>query len=145
MINLKKSLRLAVTAMCAGAAISVAASAAVAQDRVGDFALLDHEGVYHNMSWYDNNKAVALFVQVNGDAASQASLEHIDALRSAYEAQGVVFMMINPLGQARDSVRPAAPSSPVRNPVRFCSTVPPVFASCFAGRPARSWRQLCRR
>tara|TARA_R110002072_G_scaffold300746_1_gene478858 strand:- start:13679 stop:15463 length:1785 start_codon:yes stop_codon:yes gene_type:complete len=108
MINLKKSLRLAVTAMCAGAAISVAASAAVAQDRVGDFALLDHEGVYHNMSWYDNNKAVALFVQVNGDAASQASLEHIDALRSAYEAQGVVFMMINPLGQARDSVKSVA-------------------------------------
>ena len=108
MTNLKKSLRLAVTAICAGVAISVAASAAVAQDRVGDFALLDHEGVYHNMSWYDNNKAVALFVQVNGDAASQASLEHISALRSEYEAQGVVFMMINPLGQTRDSVKSVA-------------------------------------
>jgi hypothetical protein len=103
-----KPLRRTVTALCAGVLIGMSSGAVYAQDRVGDFALLDHEGIYHNMSWYDNNKAIALFVQVNGDAASEASLAELSALRSAYESQGIVFMMINPLGESRDSVNSVA-------------------------------------
>lgn len=103
-----KPLRRTVTALCAGVLIGMSSGAVFAQDRVGDFALLDHEDIYHNMSWHDNNKAIALFVQVNGDAASQASLDELSALRAAYESQGIVFMMINPLGESRDSVTSAA-------------------------------------
>lgn len=79
-----------------------------ANERVGDFALLDHNGTYHNMSWYDNNKAVVLFVQVNGDQASQSNLNEMMALKAKYEPMGVVVMMINPLGESRASVRSIA-------------------------------------
>jgi hypothetical protein len=75
---------------------------------VGDFALLDYEGVYHNMSWYDNNKAVVMFVQVNSDASSQSSLDQMIALKAKYESKGVIVMMINPLGQSRESVSATA-------------------------------------
>lgn len=87
----------------------MAASVSVsANERVGDFALLDHNGVYHNMSWYDNNKAVVLFVQVNNDAASEASLQQIAQIKASYESRGVVVMMLNPNGVTRDSVQAVA-------------------------------------
>src|SRR5690606_34617961 len=55
--------------------------------------------------WYDNNKAIVLFVQVNDDPESQASLNEMMSLKAKYETSGVVVMMINPLGQSRQSVR----------------------------------------
>ena len=96
--------RQSMLSLCVGSAILLSSFSLQAADRVGDFALLDQDGIYHNMSWYDNNKAVALFVQVNGDSASQASMARLAALRADYESRGVVFMTINPLGQSRDSV-----------------------------------------
>lgn len=98
------TLQKAILSICAGSALALSAISLQASERVGDFALLDHEGVYHNMSWYSNNKAIALFVQVNGDADSRASLAELTALRDTYESQGVVFMTLNPLGETRDSV-----------------------------------------
>jgi hypothetical protein len=112
MRNLTRSLRVSIAAVAAGAAISMAATGVIAQERVGDFALLDHEGTYHNMSWYDNNKAVALFVQVNGDSASQASISELMALKAEFESKGIVFMMINPLGESRSSVQAIAAANP---------------------------------
>lgn len=105
MTDLSRLLRRSAAALSAGAVISLAAGNAMAQDRVGDFALLDQDGTYHNMSWYDNNKAIALFTQVNGDATSLASIAQIDRLRAQYESQGIVFMMLNPLGESRESVK----------------------------------------
>ena len=39
--------------------------AAGAVDRVGDFSLLDQDGYFHNMSWYDDHVTIALLVQAN--------------------------------------------------------------------------------
>lgn len=100
--------RKSMVSLCTGALIGLSSMTVSANERVGDFALLDHEGVYHNMSWYDNNKAVVLFVQVNGDEASQSSLNKMMALKAEYESMGVVVMMINPLGQSRESVQATA-------------------------------------
>ncbi len=69
-----------------------------AADRVGDFSLLDQEGNYHGMSWYDDHAAVALLVQANGSAATAAALPAFDALKTTYDSQGVEFLMINPMG-----------------------------------------------
>jgi len=104
--SIKASLHKARLSLLSLSAATVLMSSLTAQaaERVGDFALLDQDGIYHNMSWYDNNKAVALFVQVNGDTASQASLARLTELRNEYESRGIVFMTINPLGQSRDSV-----------------------------------------
>ncbi len=96
------------TSVLSGLMLLAASVSVSANERVGDFALLDHNGVYHNMSWYDNNKAVVLFVQVNGDSTSEASLQQIADIRSAYEDRGVVVMMLNPTGAARDSVQDVA-------------------------------------
>ncbi|MFP6825346.1 MAG: redoxin domain-containing protein [Pseudohongiellaceae bacterium] len=69
-----------------------------AADRVGDFSLLDQEGNFHGMSWYDDHAAVALLVQANGSAATAAALTAFDALNTTYDSQGVEFLMINPMG-----------------------------------------------
>jgi hypothetical protein len=86
-------------------ALSIGASVSHAQnDRVGDFALLDHEGYFHHMAWYDNNKAIAFLVQGNGAAETRQALTQFSTLKAKYEDSGVVFMMLNPLGQDRASV-----------------------------------------
>ncbi len=79
-------------------------STAAASERVGDFALLDQHGIYHNMSWYDNNEAVALFVQVNQDEHSRAAMARYLESASGHAGDRVVFKMINPLGQSREAV-----------------------------------------
>lgn len=89
------------------AALSVALVPAIssAADRVGDFALLDQDGYFHSMSWYNDHTAIALLVQANDSADTEAALPAFDALKAKYDAQGIEFLMINPLGKEnRDEV-----------------------------------------
>ena len=69
-----------------------------AQERVGDFSLLDQDGYHHSMSWYDDHGAIALLVQANGSAATAAALPAFAALKSKYDARSIEFLMINPMG-----------------------------------------------
>jgi len=75
-----------------------------AAERVGDFALLDQQGRFHHMSWYDDHKAIAFLVQVNGSAQTAAALADYTRLQAAYAEQGIEFMLINPLGESRAQV-----------------------------------------
>jgi len=96
-----------VTACSALTALTLAVGAGVSQaadERVGDFALLDQQGYFHHMAWYDNNKAIAFLVQANGAEETRQALASFSSLKAQYEEQGIVFMMINPLGQDRASV-----------------------------------------
>jgi mono/diheme cytochrome c family protein len=68
-------------------------------ERVGDFSLLDHEGLFHSMRWYDDHTAVALLVQANGSADTRAALSEFQTLKDKYEKSGIEFMMINPMGR----------------------------------------------
>jgi hypothetical protein len=78
----------------------------LAADRVGDFSLLDQNGYFHQMSWYDDNKAIVLLVQATGDIVAQNVLADFDSLNSSFDAQGIEFFMINPLGlKDRDAVK----------------------------------------
>lgn len=95
------------TACTALTALALAVGAGVshaADERVGDFALLDHEGYFHHMAWYDNNKAVVFLVQGNGAQETRDALASFSELKARYEDQGLVFMMINPLGEDRAAV-----------------------------------------
>ncbi|MEX0740254.1 MAG: hypothetical protein WD071_13005 [Pseudohongiella sp.] len=95
------------TACTALTALALAVGAGVshaADERVGDFALLDHEGYFHHMAWYDNNKAVVFLVQGNGAQATRDALASFTELKAQYEDQGLKFMMINPLGEDRAAV-----------------------------------------
>lgn len=69
-----------------------------ANERVGDFSLLDETGYFHHMSWYDDHKAIALLVQANGSAATHRALPEFAALKAQYESQGIEFFLINPTG-----------------------------------------------
>jgi hypothetical protein len=69
-----------------------------AAERVGDFSLLDQQGYFHQMSWYDNNTMVALLVQAIGSSTDQAAIPAFTALQSRFEDKGIKFFMINPMG-----------------------------------------------
>jgi peroxiredoxin len=73
--------------------------------RVGDFALLDHQGKFHQLSWYRDRKAVVIFVQGNGCPIVRNGAPTLKAIRDEYEDKDVAFFMLNPQPQDdRDSV-----------------------------------------
>jgi mono/diheme cytochrome c family protein len=108
-------IRLSIIA-CLALAMLPAMSTAI--ERVGDFSLLDHKGVFHNMSWYDDHTAVAFLVQANDSADTRAALAEFKALQAKYEASGIAFMMINPMGRLdRISVQEDAAALGVDMPI----------------------------
>lgn len=92
--------------LVAGLSFVCAANSAIAKP-VGDFALLDQDGYFHHMAWYDDHKAIAFLVQVNGSDQTRAAIGSFADLKQRFEQQGIEFMMLNPLGQDRASVKSA--------------------------------------
>ncbi|MGB1401052.1 MAG: hypothetical protein ACPG6K_03950, partial [Pseudohongiellaceae bacterium] len=60
---------------------------ALAQERVGDFALIDHNGYHHSMSYLDDHEAVAFLVQANGSEATESALSGFLALREQFDSR----------------------------------------------------------
>ena len=96
---------------------TVTASSLQAAERVGDFSLLDQDGFFHHIGWYDNHKAIAFLVQVNGSDQTEQAAATYAQLQSRFDTQGIEFMMINPLGQERASVKQAAADLGLEIPV----------------------------
>ena len=71
---------------------------ALAQERVGDFVLIDQNGYHHSMSYLDDHEAVAFLVQANGSEATEAALSGFLALRDQFDSRGIEFLLINPMG-----------------------------------------------
>ena len=71
---------------------------ASSQDRVGDFSLLDQSGYFHQMSWYDDHKAIAFLVQANGDEAVEQAIPEFSRLADAYSDEKIKFFLINSMG-----------------------------------------------
>ncbi len=69
-----------------------------AADSVGDFSLLDQNGVSHRMSFYDDHVAVVLLVQANDDRTVARAMSAYNALKARFDRQGFEFLMINPMG-----------------------------------------------
>lgn len=92
---MKKSLGLAL-------ATALAATTVNAGERVGDFALIDHQGAFQHMAWYDDQSAVVIAPM----AANQSDAAALLALEEKYAEQGVQFFMLNPgLHTDRDKVQ----------------------------------------
>ncbi len=110
------------TSAC-GLLLALVSTTLAAQERVGDFSLLDDAGYFHHMAWYDDHAAVALLVQANGSAATARALPEFLALQARYEERGVQFFLINPVGgQDRDLVRAEMESLGVDIPVLMDDT-----------------------
>ncbi|MDT8427268.1 MAG: hypothetical protein RQ757_00715 [Pseudomonadales bacterium] len=80
--------------------LALLAAGLSAGERVGDFALIDHQGTQHHMAWYDDQAAVVLLPQAVG-RTDQAALAALQGLQARYAQQNVVFFLINP-GQQTD-------------------------------------------
>ena len=114
---MKNTIRLAFCAL-----IATFASAISAGERVGDFALIDHLGAFHSMTWYDDHEAIVILPQANG-ATDQAALESFIALQAKYQEQGVVFFLMNPgLQDDRKAVQQEAAAAGIELPILMDDT-----------------------
>ncbi len=78
-------------------------------ESVDDFALLDHSGSFHRLSYYGDQAAVVLLAQSNTHASTRRSLTHFAALRDSYAQADVLFLMINAVpGADRDAIAETA-------------------------------------
>jgi len=93
-----------------------------AGERVGDFALIDHAGVFHHMAWYDDQQAIVLMPQ-SIKASDAEALAALRELRTRYEMQGVTFLLINPgLDSSREAVQAAADQEGIDLPILMDDT-----------------------
>ncbi len=77
-----------------GAAPGLGAAPAAPQ-RVEDFALLDHEGRSHRLSYYGDRKAIVLFVQGNGCPIARNSIAALEAVGDEFASDGVIVFGLN--------------------------------------------------
>lgn len=76
---------------------------------VGDFGLIDHRGVQHQLSRLGNNKAVVIISQANSCQESVNQLPKYKLMRTQWEKKGVHFLMLNADNKdTLDSVRRTA-------------------------------------
>ena len=92
-------------------------NSAVAKERIGDFALLDDQGKFHQLSYYGDYQAVAVLVS---GLSSQADKEQLSAFADVAKTRSddVVFWVLNPNPEMdRDAVRAALDSQQIDLPV----------------------------
>ena len=97
---------------------ALAPLAAVAQKPVGDFALLDHKGAFHQLSRYADQNAVVIFVQGNGCPISRVTVPTLAKIRDEFAGQGVQFLMLNAnIQDDPDSIRKEAAEFSIDFPI----------------------------
>ena len=79
-------------------------SHAADSERVGDFALLDAEGYFHHMSWYDDHEAIVFLTHASEDARLEESLAAFEALRQAAGDEFEFFLLDSEGRHNRDAV-----------------------------------------
>ena len=85
-----------VHASCLGAFLALASgTASAALDRTGDFALLDSDGEFHQLSRYQHRKAVVLMSYAQSCSGMDASLARYQELHSRYAEQGIEFLLLD--------------------------------------------------
>lgn len=100
------------------ALVGLGLQTASAQERAGDFALLDAQGYFHHMSWYDDHRAIVLLVHASDDAAVQAALPDFAELADRYTDQELQFFLINPMANYnREAVAGVLQNQGVQIPV----------------------------
>ncbi|CAN5178245.1 hypothetical protein BH11PSE2_BH11PSE2_19350 [soil metagenome] len=92
------------------AASSQQSAASAGIKKVGDFALLDQNGYFRHMAWYDNNRAIVLLVQTNDSKAARGAVPAYRQTLEKYQGKPLVFMMLNAAGEERAAVAQTAAS-----------------------------------
>ncbi len=88
--------------------MAVTASNTWAQEtaiKVGDFALIDNRGDFHQMNWYQDHNAVVMLSSSARCDTDAAAIENYRKLQAAFAEEGVAFMLLNADGSTdRDQV-----------------------------------------
>ena len=69
-------------------------------DRIGDFALLDSDGAFHQLSRYRNREALVLMSFYNRCASIDTAIGQLKSLQRDWSDQGVAFGLIDSSGEA---------------------------------------------
>lgn len=96
-----KSFKIVLLALATTFVVTLTSSLSIAAEhpKIGDFSLLDHQGKFHQLSWYDDQEAVVIFIQGNGCPIVRNGTPTLKAIRDEYESKGVAFFMLNPQPQ----------------------------------------------
>jgi peroxiredoxin len=87
------------------AAALSSAAALVPGQHVADFTLQDETGTRHELYGFASKKAVVIMTQSNGCPIVRLAVPALREIRARYEAQGIVFLLLNPtLQDTRDLV-----------------------------------------
>ena len=84
----------------AALAITLTSSTYALPDRVGDFALLDSDGAFHQLSRYRNREALVLMSFDNRCASIDTAIGQLKSLQRDWSDQGVAFGLIDSSGEA---------------------------------------------
>jgi len=72
---------------------------------IRDFALLDHSGKFHQLSYYGDQKALVLYSHSIESLKASGDLKSLVTLRDKFSADPLVFLMINSLqDESRDAI-----------------------------------------
>ena len=93
----------------------VAPSVVAEAEPVGDFALLDHSGKFHQLSWYGDQKAVVIVAQSNAETATKEQTGALEALNS--EDDTAVFLLNALLADNRSTIAAEVKSKGLKLPV----------------------------
>ena len=63
--------------------------------RVGDFALLDNRGDFHQMNWYQDHRAVVMLATSASCEGDTGAIQTYGKLKTKFSEQGVAFMLLN--------------------------------------------------
>lgn len=85
--------------------------------RVGDFALLDAQGYFHSMSWYDNHEAIVLLSHSLNDTGMTPSLRVFEALAQEAGDKFQFFLIDSDGSNNREAVATAMDALGVNIPV----------------------------
>jgi len=84
-------------------------------EQAGDFALLDHSGKFHQLSWYGDQKAVVIVAQGNSDGSLT---EQIGGLEKLQGTDGTVVFLLNAnLADNRSSIATHAKAAKISLPI----------------------------
>jgi len=73
--------------------------ASLAAERVGNFALIDHEGSYHELRKYGSSKAVVIISIASRCEENINKLPKYRLLRTTWEQQGITLLAMNSAGE----------------------------------------------
>ncbi len=100
---------------------AVLSAGALAGERVGDFALIDHAGVQHHMAWYDDHHAVVI-APFGLSTTDADTLSAMTALQDRYQDQVALFLLNPGLDNDRDAVAAELAANHIELPVLMDDT-----------------------